>query len=379
MSLFFGQRRPETREITSLPGAYDVNTGAKSLGWDRALGVIPVYASVRLIAEAISSLPLQQFRKVGDERTPMPLSKVFQPPRGSTMAWVQAPLVSLLMRGNAYGLRSGVDPDLGGITAHTEWLHPDKVRLDNNTWYYQGRKIEDPSTLLHIPGLAIPGSRLGVSPLTMCREAISSSADSEEFVRTWLANRARPSLVFKNTMQTLVPSEAAVVKERMKGTVKAGEPFVVGKDWDVSMLTLSAEDAGFLQSSRLSATQIATVFGIPPQMIGGDAGNSLTYSTVELNQLQFLANTLRPWITRLEDAFSSLLPKPHYVRFNVDALLRVDTKTRHEVYQIDRQIGLKNIDELRALEDATPLPDGKGTDYTPLSQMGSQQLARRDT
>ena len=100
---------------------------------------------------------------------------------------------------------------------------------------------------------------------------------------------------------------------------------------------------------------------------------------MELNQLQFLANTLRPWITRLEDAFSSLLPKPHYVRFNVDALLRVDTKTRHEVYQIDRQIGLKNIDELRALEDATPLPDGKGTDYTPLSQMGSQQLARRDT
>ena len=119
------------------------------------------------------------------------------------------------------------------------------------------------------------------------------------------------------------------VKERMKLTVKAGEPFVVGKDWDVTMLALSADDAGFVQSARLTATHVASVFGIPPQMIGGDAGSSLTYSTVELNQIQFLTNTLRPWITRLEEAFNSLLPRPHYVKFNVDAMLRVDTKTRH--------------------------------------------------
>jgi hypothetical protein len=59
------------------------------------------------------------------------------------------------------------------------------------------------------------------------------------------------------------------------------------------------------------------------------------------------------------------------VKFNVDAMIRVDTKTRYEVHQISREIGLDNIDELRALEDKAPLPDGQGQTYTPLAQMGA--------
>jgi len=62
-----------------------------------------------------------------------------------------------------------------------------------------------------------------------------------------------------------------------------------------------------------------------------------------------------------------MMPRPQYVKFNADALIRVDTKTRHEIYQIDRNIGLRNIDELRALEDEEPLPDGQGQSYTPLA------------
>jgi hypothetical protein len=258
---------------------------------------------------------------------------------------------------------------LGGMRSTATWLHPDKVRNVEGVWYYNGRKVE--GDLLHIPGLSAPGSVLGVSPLTMCRQAITAGADAERFMSTWLSNRARPSMVFRNTEKALPSADAAVIKERVSSTVQSGEPFVIGKDWEVTMLGLSADDAGFVQSARLSATQVATVFGIPPQMIGGDAGSSLTYSTVELNQIQFLTNTLRPWITRLEEGFSSLLPRPHYVKFNVDAMLRVDTKTRHEVFQIDRNIGLKSIDELRALEDEQPLPDGQGADYTPLGQMGA--------
>ena len=368
MSLFF--RRSEERAITELPWATGAITDPKGLAWDAALGVVPVYAAVRLIAESVASLPLQQYRKSEPSRTPMPLSQVFQPSRGSLMSWVQQPLVSMLMRGNAYGLKSGLDSQLGGITRNIEWLHPDKVKLIDGRWTYLGRVVDD-ADMLHIPGLSVPGSRLGVSPLTMCRESMTAGADSEKFMSTWLANRARPSMLFKNVERTLPAEQAMAVKERMKLTVKAGEPFVVGKDWDVTMLALSADDAGFVQSARLTATHVASVFGIPPQMIGGDAGSSLTYSTVELNQIQFLTNTLRPWITRLEEGFSSLLPRPHYVKFNVDAMLRVDTKTRHEVFQIDRNIGLKSIDELRALEDEQPLPDGQGADYTPLGQMGA--------
>lgn len=366
VSLFF-RRATEERAITDM--AWSKVSEPAVPGWDAALGIVPVFAAVRLIAEAVATLPLQQYRKVGSERQPMPLSKVFEPPSGSRLSWVQQPLVSLLMRGNAYGLLSGYDASLGGMRSTATWLHPDKVRNVEGIWYYNGRKVE--GDLLHIPGLSAPGSVLGVSPLTMCRQAITAGADAERFMSTWLSNRARPSMVFRNIEKALPSADAAVIKERVSSTVQSGEPFVIGKDWEVTMLGLSADDAGFVQSARLSATQVATVFGIPPQMIGGDAGSSLTYSTVELNQIQFLTNTLRPWITRLEEGFSSLLPRPHYVKFNVDAMLRVDTKTRHEVFQIDRNIGLKSIDELRALEDEQPLPDGQGADYTPLGQMGA--------
>ena len=96
-------------------------------------------------------------------------------------------------------------------------------------------------------------------------------------------------------------------------------------------------------------------------MIGGDAGSSLTHSTVELNQIQFLTNTLRvPLGLRASKRFSSLLPRPHYVKFNVDAMLRVDTKTRHEVFQIDRTSASRALMRLRASKTNSHCPDGQG-------------------
>jgi HK97 family phage portal protein len=151
------------------------------------------------------------------------------------------------------------------------------------------------------------------------------------------------------------------------GTLRAGEPFVTGKDWKLDVISLPADDAGFVASAKLNATQIASIYGVPPDMIGGESSSSLTYSTVELNQIQFVTNTLRPWLVRLETAFSSLLPKPQYVKFNVDAMIRADTKSRWEVHQIARTIGAESIDEIRALEELPPLPDGQGQVYAPLT------------
>jgi HK97 family phage portal protein len=182
--------------------------------------------------------------------------------------------------------------------------------------------------------------------------------------------------VFKNNATTIDPEQASKVKERLRSTLRAGEPFVTGKDWDLDVLKLSADDAGFVAASKLTATQVANIFGVPPELVGGETGTSLTYSTTEQQQIQFITNTLRPWLVRLEAAFSSLLPRPQYVKFNVDSLIRVDTKTRYEVHRIAREIGLNNVDELRALEDREPLPGGQGADYAPLKAAPAPQEAQ---
>lgn len=374
MSVFFRSRvpEPEARAVTSLPWSHGGDSPLAD-ATEAHLALVPVYAAVRLIADSIAALPLQAYRKTSDGRVPIALPTMYADPvRSTRMTWVQKAMTSLLLRGNAYGLKSG-SVDTGSMASGSlTWLDPDKVTYNEWTdkWAYGGRELPE-ADLLHIPGLSLPGKRLGVSPISACAAAVTAGLSTQSFMSDWYRNKAIPSMTLQNTERTVEAAAAQTIKDRAKATIRAGEPFVTGKDWKLDILTLSADDAGFVAASRLTATQVATIFGIPPGMLGGDAGTSLTYSTVELNQIQFLTNTLLPWLTRLESAFSGLMPKPQYVKFNVDALIRVDTKTRHEVYKLDRDMGLRSVDELRKLEDEAPLPDGSGQDYTPLAQMGA--------
>lgn len=363
MSLFFRGSSSEVRDISSLPW----NHGGDRLSSDSMsdqLSLVPVFAATRLISESVASLPLQAYRRTGDGRQRIALPRILEAPssHGTRMEWVQRCMMSLLLRGNAYGFRSGE-----GVNGAIEWLHPDKVRPDGRGWLHDGRPLEF-HEVLHIPALTIPGSTVGLSPIGACAMTAKTGLETQRFMRDWFRNKAIPGMKFKNTEATLKADEAAKIKDRMQATIRSGEPFVTGKDWELDIISLPADDAGFVASARLNATQVANIYGVPPEMIGGESGSSMTYSTTEMQQIQFLTHTLRPWITRLEAAFSSLLPAPQYVKFNVDAMIRVDTKTRHEVYRLDREIGLRNVDEIRALEDLEPLPDGQGQDYTPLAQ-----------
>lgn len=362
VSVFFRSRDVEQRAVSSLPWSHGGDH--KSYGsMESQLALVPVYAAVRLIADSIASMPLQQYRKTTDGRSPMPLASVFETPanHGTRVDWIVRCMSSLLLRGNAYGLRVG-----GGYTPNmVEWLNPDKVQWLDGRWRYNGTPL-DAAELLHIPAVVLPGERLGLSPIGACSATMTTGLETQRFMKDWYRNKAVPGMVFKNTEATLDADVADKVKERLRGTLRAGDPFVTGKDWTVDVVKLSADDAGFVASAKLNATQIANIFGIPPEMIGGETGKSLTYSTVELNQIHFVTNTLRPWLVRLEAAFSALLPKPQYVKFNVDSMIRADTKTRYEVHQIARTIGLNNIDEIRAIEDMDPLPNEQGQDYTPI-------------
>lgn len=365
MSLFFrGGRVVEERAVSSLPWSHGGDSPLSVSSMESQLSLVPVYAATRLIADAVASMPLQQFRKASDGRVPMPLAGVFENPstHGTRVDWLVRCMTSLLLQGNAYGLRVG---GAGLTPSMVEWLNPERMQWFEGRWLYNGKPL-DQADLLHIPAMVVPGERLGMSPIGACSTTMSTGLETQRFIREWYKNRAVPGLWFQNVEKTVEPEAAAQAKERLRSTLRAGEPFVTGKDWKLDVVKLSAEDAGFVASTRLTATQVANIFGVPPEMIGGESAGSLTYSTVELNQIQFLTNALRPWLVRLEAAFSSLLPRPQYVKFNVDALIRVDTKTRYDVHRIAREIGLNNIDELRALEDMDPLPDSLGQDYSPL-------------
>lgn len=121
-------------------------------------------------------------------------------------------------------------------------------------------------------------------------------------------------------------------------------------------------------NTQMNATQVAAVYGLPPDRVGGRRGDSLTYNTVEQSTLQVI-EALRPWIVRLETAFFRLLPQNRFCRFNADALLKTDLKTRTEIYSAQRAMGMLTIDEIRDLEDKPPYPNSTGDEKIPLDVM----------
>jgi HK97 family phage portal protein len=368
MGLFSRRKKADERAISyndvwSTGG--DV-TSITATTMDSALRLAPVYASVRLISDQAASLPLKAYRQSGELREPMAAPELLRSPAPgvSLFTWKQQAVSSMLLRGNAFGYITAFS---GTAAKQLVWLHPDKVHVDESTGipiYRHNGQMLDYSRVVHVPGLTVAGSCVGVSPIAAFRTVIESGLSAQQFTRDWFANGGPigPGSHLKNTERTLTEEQSQVIKSRYRASVKSGDVMVTGSDWTLTPLTVKADDAAFVQTMRLNATQIASIYGIPPEMIGGETGTSLTYSTVELNSLNFVTYTLRPWLVRLEEALSAVMPQPQFCRFNVDALLRADTLTRYQAHEIAIRSGFLTTDEVRLMEDRKPLtPEQQAT------------------
>ncbi|NUL03592.1 phage portal protein [Streptomyces lunaelactis] len=362
------------RAITSLPWISG-GTRQGSVSPQRALQLIPLYACVRILADSIASLPVQTYRKNGTSREILTFvpSLLFQPAaRDNLFEWLHKCVVSMALRGNAYGLITQRD-DFGFPTM-IEWLNPDEMWVDElrptqPRFYWQGVEVPR-EQIVHIPWVVMPGCVTGLSPVQYFARTIGVGLSATEYGLSWFDNGGTPPSTMKNTNKAINPDEAEEISDRLSARVRARKPLVYGSDWDFTALTVNPEESQFIQTMRLNASQIAAIYGVPPEKVGGDTGSSMTYSTVELNQIEFLTMTLRPWLTRLEAKLSALMPGKEFVKFNADAMLRVDLMTRYRAHQTALNDGWRNRDEIRALEDLPALPDGQGQVYLPVSMLG---------
>lgn len=363
--------------MTSVPWSHGPTLGDTTGTLEGSLSLIPVYGAVQKLSGDFSTLPAHRYRKTPAGRMALGLPAMLAKPanKGTVVDWMCRYITSQLLRGNAYGLLVGGDPREVDLPGMIQWLHPDKIQpYKDHDWLYEGRFVPG-GDILHVPGMALPGSRLGVSPMTAARMLVDTGADAQKMRRDWTRNRAVPGLMAKNTAQTLTSDEAQTAKERMRATIRSGDPLVTGSDWDIELLQLSADDAGFAANAKLDATQVEVIYGLPPGKLGGDPGGSLTYATRDMNALEYVLS-LNPHLIRFEQAINTLLTEGEYIKLNVNGLLRADVKTRMETAKTAREIGLNNIDELRAFEDEEPLPDGEGLAYTPLEQLASDSPAK---
>lgn len=363
-------RKTEERAITSLPWAAGGPLPSQ-VSAQAAQSLIPLFACWRILADSIASLPVQTFRKNATTREPNPFlpDLIYQPSaRDNWFEWVHKCVISLASRGNAYGLI--VERNDFGYPLTIEWLYPDDVWVDEERptmpvfhWRGQALRTED---VLHITWMVQPGCVVGLSPIQAFAKAIGVGLAATDYGRHWFDNGGTPPATMKNTGKTLNPDESTEIGNRLSAAIRAGKPLVYGSDWDFNALKVSPEESQFIQTLQLNATQIAAIYGVPPGMVGGSAGGgSVTYSNAESEAINLVTLTFRPWLVRIESAISDLLAGREYMRFNVDAMIRTDTKTRYEVHEIALRNGWMSVDEIRALENMAPLPDGAGKTYGP--------------
>lgn len=346
---------------------------------DRALSIPTVWACVNLLSSSVGMLPLEAFRRTSsvperlDPQPPLLLS-----PSGTVTAseWLTSVMVSLLTAGNAYGRISGRDK-LQRPT-QIDLLDPTLVQVvtgdDGATVYKLKNKVIPTSDLWHVRGMLMPGSTVGLSPLRYAALTMGVDAGSRKFASDFFGGSGVPKSMISSD-RDLTQEQARSIKDRFIAAVSRREPLILGAGLTYKALQVTPEESQFLATQQFSVQQIARFFGIPAEMVGGNSGNSNTYANVEQRGLEFLTYSVGPWLRRLEESITALLPAGVYVRFDTTDLLRTDQETRTKIFVQQLAGRVRTPTEIRGLLDLPPMTDAQKAeaDLVPLTvtPMGS--------
>jgi HK97 family phage portal protein len=321
-----------------------------------SLQLLTVYGCVRFIADGIATLPLHAHRADG---TQLPNPRWLDYPFGDLdrVGWMTQVLTSLLLDGNAYLWVSAAGSNLQLMPLDPGSV---KVRAENGVRTYTiNGTVVDPVNLLHIPGIMYPGTVKGLSPVEAARQSIGQGMAAQEFGAKFFGQGATMSGVIEAPAEMppgATEEMARAWARKHSGKGKSHLPGVLtgGATWKTTGVT--NEQAQFLETRQFTAAEIAgQMFLIDPSELGiGVTGTSLTYANLEQRATRRVQVTYLPWIVRIENALSALLARPRYVKVNVNGLLRGDTKTRYETYQIGIANQIIDPAEAREFEDLPP-------------------------
>lgn len=343
---------------------------------ETAMRASAVHACVRVIADTISSLPLKIFRRTdrgSEPATDHPLySLLHDSPNNyqTSVEWRDQAQVALCLRGNAYAV---IDRDGAGRVTGLSPISPDKVRvyqdrvslavvydvtrLDNSVSRYSSDGV------LHLRGLASDGV-VGLSPITLAREAIGLSLTAEEHGARFFSNGARPGCAIEVPIGTK-PDQVEKLREEWdkmhRGAFNAWRPALLYGGMKLQTVTMTAEDAQFIETRKFQVAEIARIFRVPLHMIG-DLERA-TFSNIEQQSIDFVRNCVRPWAVRWEQRMNQVLLTPterrtHFIAFNLDGLLRGDTAARYAAFAMGRQWGWLSPNDVRETEGLNPIPNG---------------------
>jgi HK97 family phage portal protein len=205
----------------------------------------------------------------------------------------------------------------------------------------------------------MPGAPYGLSPVQNARQSIAAGIAAESFGSQFFTAGGNPNAILYSESELSAEQAAGIKSAFTAATSMNREPAVMGAGLRYERIQVSPEEAQFLDTQRFTVEQIARIYGVFPEMIGGaTSGSNVTYANREQRAADWLTFGLMPYLVPIEEALSSLLAPAERVRFNVDGLLRSDLSTRYNAHASAIRAGWMSVNEARAIEDLPPIADG---------------------
>jgi len=348
--------------------ASSTNAAGQQVNENTVMSLSASWACTRLISEAVATLPLHLYERTTDGRrraVDHPLYPILNrsPNTDSTSAtYWEANTAAILLRGNGFSEKQFFNGRMVGL----KFLAPNrlgskkKANGDVQIVYTEEngsqREILE-RNLFHIPGFSLDG-KWGISTIQYGAAVFGSALAAAQAANGTFERGLAPTVAF--TMeQVLKKEQRAEFRENLKdvsGALNAGKSPLLEGGMKAETIGIKPSDAQLLESRSFSVEEVCRWFRVDPSMVGHGNKDSNWGTGLEQKLIGFLTFTLRPWLTRIEQAINKHLLSPQdqrrfYAEFSIEGLLRADSAARSAFYSVMVNNGIMTRDEVRQLEN----------------------------
>lgn len=370
MSFLFGRRQVEERVRWREEPPARATVGRSWAGVnvtpEVALQVPAVAAGVHFVAGTISTLKLCGYREDQDyrevERREMP--RLWREPSAdlSPEDWFYRHIQAQMLDGTAWGRIVARDARFSPTQVELVPAEVVQVRKDRSsgelTFRFDGQDV-DAFDVWRVNGRPSRQTIFGMSLAEKMSESIGVQLAARQYGAAWFRDGAHPTAVIESEADP-GPEGAQTLKDRVLGITRGNrEPLVMPRGTSIKPWQADPQSSKLVEILTQSTNDIAVFFGLPPAMLGGDAGGSLTYTNVESQSLQVLQYAIRYWMTKLERALTrAVAPQALVAKFDEDEFIRVDLRTKFAA--ITQAVGgpWLSVDEGRHFNDYAPIAGG---------------------
>jgi HK97 family phage portal protein len=366
------------------------------------MALTAVYASVKIIAWTIASLPLVTYRKMeprGKERaTDLDIYFLLHDaPNSEQTSFEWRALMSVHQNLWGAGI-SEIEYDANGKILGLWPIPPwcvQPMRTTKGELVYQitvaARSGQSAATRYLWPWEVVVFPALStsrdywISPIGQHRETVGAAQAAKEFGAKTFGQGTNPSGILSGLKFPNEVSEESIRRKYSDGYSGLGNAhrlMLLEEGVKFERVGLPAEDAQYIETRKFDIAEIARIYSVPLHLLQEVTGTTSWGSGIEELNSAFLQYTLRPYLVQAEQELNRRVlgaSQEIYVEHLIDGMLRAKLADRIVAYTAGRNGGWLSANDIRDLENQNPLPGEQGDVYiVPLNFQNSEKMVGDD-